>query len=88
MNFTHMIWAKMSTFVMPKAAHQKDRGAGFVEYGALIIFVGVVAALLISSGVADTIVQGINSAINRALSPAGGESGGSSSSSDWWPFSD
>jgi hypothetical protein len=67
MNFTHMIWAKMSTFVMPKESHEKDRGAGFVEYGALIIFVGVVAALLISSGIADTIVQGIGSAIRVAL---------------------
>lgn len=74
MNFTHTLWAKMSTLVMPKIAEEKDRGAGFVEYGALIIFVGIVAALIISSGVADTIVQGIDTAIRKALNPSQSES--------------
>lgn len=79
MIFTYKIWAKMSLLVMPKDAGPKDKGAGFVEYGALIIFVGIVAALLVSSGVADTIVQGINTAVNDALTPEG---------NSFWPFGD
>ena len=83
MNSLHKIRVTLSTLTIPKPDRESDKGAGFVEYGALIIFVGVVAALLLSSGVADTIVQGIDSAIRDALGGGSGESGGG-----WWPFSD
>ncbi|WP_017582014.1 hypothetical protein [Nocardiopsis valliformis] len=71
MNFTHMLWVKMSTLALPKEAHKKDKGAGFVEYAAILVFVAVVAGLIVSSGVANTIVMGINNAIRGALNPTG-----------------
>ncbi|WP_067597356.1 hypothetical protein [Nocardiopsis listeri] len=64
MNFTHKLWAKVSTVVMPQDAEHKDKGAGFVEYGAIIVFVGIVAAVLYASNIGDIIVQGIIGAIS------------------------
>ncbi|WP_017606819.1 hypothetical protein [Nocardiopsis alkaliphila] len=71
MNFTHKAWAKLSTILMPKDAGSKDKGAGFVEYGAIIVFVGIVAAVLYSSNIGNTIVQGITSTIGKIFSGAG-----------------
>lgn len=79
MKFTHKIWIKVSTFVLPKSTQPKDAGASFVEYGALIIFVGVVGALLVGSGIADQIVQGISTAVGNALNPQGAGGGGGGS---------
>ena len=67
MNFTHKLWAKASTMVMPQDPEAKDKGAGFVEYGAIIVFVGIVAAVLYGSGIGDTIVQGISRSIRETL---------------------
>ena len=64
MNFTHKLWAKVSTVVMPQDTEHKDKGAGFVEYGAIIVFVGIVAAVLYASNIGDIIVQGIIGAIS------------------------
>lgn len=71
MNFTHMLWVKISTLATPEEAREKDKGAGFVEYAAILVFVAVIAGLIVSSGVASTIVMGINNAIRAALNPAG-----------------
>lgn len=68
MNFTHKLWTKTSTMFMPQDTEHKDKGAGFVEYGAIIVFVGIVAAVLYGSGIGDTIVQGITSAISDVFS--------------------
>ena len=67
MNFTHKLWAKVSTVVMPQDTEHKDKGAGFVEYGAIIVFVGIVAAVLYGSGIGERIVQGITGAIDRVF---------------------
>ncbi|MEU3305871.1 hypothetical protein [Nocardiopsis sp. NPDC006832] len=67
MNFTHNLWAKASTMVMPQESEHKDKGAGFVEYGAIIVFVGIVAAVLYSSNIGTLIIQGITSAISRVF---------------------
>lgn len=69
MNFTHKAWAKLSTILMPKDAGSKDKGAGFVEYGAIIVFVGIVAALLYSSSIGNNLVQGISNAISKVFNP-------------------
>ncbi|MGW9557351.1 hypothetical protein ACWGSK_22895 [Nocardiopsis sp. NPDC055551] len=67
MNFIQKFWAKASTMVIPQDTEHKDKGAGFVEYGAIIVFVGIVAAVLYGSGIGDTIVQGITSAIGNVF---------------------
>ena len=67
MNFTHKLWAKVSTVVMPQDTEHKDKGAGFVEYGAIIVFVALVAGLIMGSGIAENIVQGINRAVRETL---------------------
>ena len=63
MNFTHKLWTKTSTMFMPQDTEHKDKGAGFVEYGAIIVFVGIVAAVLYGSGIGDTIVATVKDAI-------------------------
>lgn len=68
MNFTRKLWVKINTMVLPKDNESKDEGAGFVEYGAIIVFVGIVAAVLYGSGIGDTIVQGITSTISDVFS--------------------
>ena len=67
MNFTHKLWAKLNTVVLPKDPEAKDKGAGFVEYGAIIVFVGIVAAALYGSGIGERIIQGITGAIDRVF---------------------
>ncbi|WP_017589289.1 hypothetical protein [Nocardiopsis ganjiahuensis] len=69
MNLTNKAWAKLSTFTLPVSKKDGDRGAGFVEYGAILVFVGLVAALLMGSGIADTIVQAISRTIRTTLNP-------------------
>ena len=68
MNFAHKLWTKASALIMPQDTEHKEKGAGFVEYGAIIVFVGIVAAVLYGSGIGDTIVQGITSAISDVFS--------------------
>lgn len=69
MNFTHKAWVKLSTFLMPRDSKSNDKGAGFVEYGAIIVFVAIVAGLLYSSNIGTLITQGITRAISRVFSP-------------------
>ena len=71
MNFTHKLWAKVSTVVMPQDTEHKDKGAGFVEYGAIIVFVALVAALFYNSSIGTNIVQGISNAISKVFLPNG-----------------
>lgn len=67
MNFTHKLWANINTMVLPKDPEAKDKGAGFVEYGAIIVFVALVAGLIMGSGIAENIVQGINRTVREVL---------------------
>ncbi|WP_017543746.1 hypothetical protein [Nocardiopsis prasina] len=69
MNFTHQVWVRLSSLALPRAERSSDRGAGFVEYGAILVFVGLVAMVLMGSGIADTIVQGISRTIRTTLTP-------------------
>ncbi|SIO87641.1 hypothetical protein [Nocardiopsis sp. JB363] len=72
MNFTHKLWAKINTMVLPRDPEAKDKGAGFVEYGAIIVFVALVAALFYNSSIGTNIVQGISNAISQVFLPSGG----------------
>lgn len=64
MNFTHKVWVKLSALVLPGAKRDGDKGAGFVEYGAIIIFVSLVAVVVMNAGIGPRIAQGISSTID------------------------
>ncbi|MFJ6022645.1 hypothetical protein ACIQFP_25125 [Nocardiopsis alba] len=61
-------WTKLSTLTFPKERKKGDRGAGFVEYGAILVFVGIIAALLYNSNIGNLIVQGITSSVSEVFS--------------------
>ncbi|MFE9639927.1 hypothetical protein ACFYOC_12990 [Nocardiopsis alba] len=69
MNITHKAWAKIISLLTPPEAGTKEKGAGFVEYAAIIVFVGIIAALLYKSNIGDRIAQGMISSINKIFSP-------------------
>ena len=69
MNITHKAWAKIISLLTPPEADTKDKGAGFVEYAAIIVFVGIIAAILYKSEIGDRIVNGMISSIDRVFSP-------------------
>lgn len=64
MNFTHKVWAKFSTLALPGRTRDRDRGAGFVEYGAILVFVALVAVVVMNAGIGDRIAQGISVTID------------------------
>ena len=45
----------------------EERGAISVEYGGLILFVGAIIGILVTSGIGNDIVAGIRRAIQSAL---------------------
>jgi len=45
----------------------EDRGAISVEYAGLLIFIAAIITLLVGSGIAGDIVQGIQNAVNDVL---------------------
>ncbi|MFB8767881.1 hypothetical protein VSQ78_09215 [Nocardiopsis alba] len=69
MNITHKAWAKIISLLTPPEADAKEKGAGFVEYAAIIVFVGIIAAILYKSEIGDRIVNGMISSIDRVFSP-------------------
>ncbi|MFE0267017.1 hypothetical protein ACFWZ7_10160 [Nocardiopsis alba] len=69
MNITHKAWAKIISLLTPPEADTKEKGAGFVEYAAIIVFVGIIAAILYKSEIGDRIVNGMISSIDRVFSP-------------------
>ncbi|MET9795503.1 hypothetical protein [Nocardiopsis alba] len=69
MNITHKAWAKIISLLTPPEDETKEKGAGFVEYAAIIVFVGIIAAILYRSEIGDRIVNGILSSIDRVFSP-------------------
>ncbi|MYR34125.1 hypothetical protein GTW20_18160 [Nocardiopsis alba] len=69
MNITHKAWAKIISLLTPPEAGTKEKGAGFVEYAAIIVFVGIIAAILYKSEIGDRIVNGMISSIDRVFSP-------------------
>ncbi|AFR06601.1 hypothetical protein ACFV4I_08935 [Nocardiopsis alba] len=69
MNITHKAWAKIISLLTPPEADTKEKGAGFVEYAAIIVFVGIIAALLYNSNIGSLIVQGISNSVSSVLNP-------------------
>ena len=64
MNLTHQVWVKLSSLALPRAERSSDRGAGFVEYGAILVFVALVAVVIMNAGIGTRIAQGISSTID------------------------
>lgn len=69
MNFTHKLWAKINTVVLPKDLEAKDKGAGFVEYASIIVLIGGIAFLIFGLGLDELISQAIMNAVTQALNP-------------------
>ncbi|MEU3020560.1 MULTISPECIES: hypothetical protein [unclassified Nocardiopsis] len=65
MHSLHRLWATLITLSLPIAYRKSDRGAGFIEYGAIIVFVALVAGVIMTSGLENRIVNGMTSAIDR-----------------------
>ncbi|GAA1466357.1 hypothetical protein NE857_09600 [Nocardiopsis exhalans] len=64
MNFTNKAWVKLSTLSVPRRNRDKDEGAGFVEYGAILVFVALIAMMVMNAGIGARIAQGITSTID------------------------
>lgn len=65
MNSLHKMWVTLSTLTIPKSDRRNDKGAGFIEYGAIIVFVALVAGVIMTSGLEGRILNGMMSAIDR-----------------------
>lgn len=53
---------------MKRRTHDSDRGASFVEYGAVIVLISLIVAVLFLSGIPGQIRDGIGGAADGALS--------------------
>lgn len=47
--------------------NRDDRGAGFVEYAAIIVLVAAIAGVVITTDIGDKILGGINTQIDSIL---------------------
>jgi Flp pilus assembly pilin Flp len=56
-----------------RALKQSDKGAEFIEYGAVILLVAAIAAAVLALGIGDTIVNWIESALNSIAGDSGVE---------------
>nr|WP_218909490.1 hypothetical protein [Nocardiopsis sinuspersici] len=68
------LWVTLSAFVVPKS-EKDDRGAGIVEYAAILILVAAIAAAVFSLGLAQRISDGIGAAITEILQGPGSQPG-------------
>lgn len=64
----HKMWVTLSTLAIPENDKKSDQGAGFVEYGAILVLVSIIAVAVMSTGLDRIISQGITNAVYRALS--------------------
>ncbi|MGW5877883.1 hypothetical protein ACWFMI_15205 [Nocardiopsis terrae] len=69
MNSLHKIWVILSALTLPRPGHDRDKGAGFVEYGAVIVLVALIAGVVMAAGIEGRIVNGILSTIDRIFRP-------------------
>ncbi len=66
MNSLTRLWVSLSAFLVP-ASKKEDRGAGIVEYAAILILVAAVAFAVYQLGLAESISNGIRGAVDRVL---------------------
>lgn len=67
MHSLHKMWVTLSTLAIPRNDKKSDQGAGFVEYGAILVLVSIIAVAVMSTGLDRIISQGITNAVYRAL---------------------
>ncbi|WP_026122386.1 hypothetical protein [Nocardiopsis halotolerans] len=67
MNSLTRLWVTLSTFLVP-ASKKEDKGAGIVEYAAILILVAAVAVAIFSLNVPTLISDSIGSSIDDILS--------------------
>lgn len=67
MNSLTKLWVTLSTFLVPTPRREGDKGAGIVEYAAILILVAAVAFAVYQLGLAESISNGIRGAVDRVL---------------------
>ncbi len=73
MNSLTKLWVTLSTFLVP-TSKEKDKGAGIVEYVAVIILVAGIAVAVYQLGLAGRISDSIGASITSILQGPGAES--------------
>lgn len=68
MNKLHKIWTTLSILTNPNLDRKSDRGAGFVEYGAILVFIALIATVVMSTGIENRIANGIMLTIDKIFS--------------------
>ena len=66
MNSLNRVWVMLSTWLVPPSKRD-DKGAGIVEYAAILILVAAIAVAVFALGIPDQIRGAIDSAITRTL---------------------
>lgn len=65
-NIINRSWVALSTFLAPPSK-KDDRGAGIVEYAAILILVAAIAVAIFSLGLPDIIRGAIGSAVSDVI---------------------
>ncbi|WP_435105266.1 hypothetical protein [Nocardiopsis synnemataformans] len=66
MNSLTKLWVTLSTFLVP-TSKEEDKGAGIVEYAAILILVAAIAVGIWALGIPDQIRQAIGSSVDQIL---------------------
>ncbi|MDE3719896.1 hypothetical protein PWG71_00730 [Nocardiopsis sp. N85] len=64
---TSGFWVTLSTLIAPPA-HKNDKGAGIVEYAAILILVAAIAIGVFALGIPSLISDAVSTSIDDALS--------------------
>ncbi|WP_150243317.1 hypothetical protein [Nocardiopsis quinghaiensis] len=75
MNSLTRLWVTLSAFLVP-TSKKEDKGAGIIEYAAILILVAAIAAAVFSLGLAQRISDGIGAAVTEILQGPGSSSEG------------
>lgn len=82
MNFITKARTHLSTVIMPEPSKFGDRGAGFVEYTAIILIVAAIAVALYGLGLQTDISGTIGDRVDEVLQGPGGSGGGDGGGSE------
>ena len=66
MNNLTALWATLRAFLVP-TSQKEDRGAGIVEYAAILILVAAVAVAVFALGLPDSISDAIGMSVTEIL---------------------
>jgi len=66
MNSLNRVWVMLSTWLVPPSKRD-DKGAGIVEYAAILILVAAIAVAVFALGLPGRISDGIGAAITSVL---------------------